>query len=82
MGLTSDEQAALEELEWELSGPHTQEEIASRLGVSQKTVCVTEQRALRKLRAMLDPDWQGPNVEHKAKCLLECPDKLYYRLRT
>ncbi len=56
--MTPDEAAALEELEWELTAPHTQEEIAERLGISQQRVDKLEKRALRKLRDLIDEDWK------------------------
>lgn len=56
--LTKNEKAALEELIWEMTKPHTQEEIAKRLGVSQKTVHKIESRALKKLRELTSEDWQ------------------------
>jgi hypothetical protein len=46
------EAAALEELEWELSAPHTQEAIAERLGMSQPGILFVERRALKKLRKL------------------------------
>jgi DNA-directed RNA polymerase sigma subunit (sigma70/sigma32) len=48
--LTPNEEAALAELEWELSAPHTLDEIAERLGKSRRTVQRIEQRALAKMR--------------------------------
>ncbi len=61
MGLTKKEQAALEELVWELSAPHTLEEIAERLGCSIENVWKIEKRALGKLRAMTSEDWRESN---------------------
>lgn len=55
--LTANEAAALEELEWELSAPHTQEEIAARLRLSRGRIAQIEAAALEKLRAFADPDW-------------------------
>lgn len=43
------ERLALEELEWELSGPHTTVEIAARLGVSAQTIRHWTERALQKM---------------------------------
>jgi RNA polymerase sigma factor (sigma-70 family) len=59
VGLTKKqrEAAALKEIEFELTKPHTQEEIAAFLGVSQKTVSVIEARALKKLKELADADW-------------------------
>jgi DNA-directed RNA polymerase sigma subunit (sigma70/sigma32) len=51
--MTPNEEAALEELIWELTAPHTQEEIAARLGMRRELVSDIEQRALRKLRKLL-----------------------------
>lgn len=51
--LTPNEAAALEELVWELSAPHTQEAIADRLGMSQQGIAVVEKRALVKLRRLM-----------------------------
>jgi DNA-directed RNA polymerase sigma subunit (sigma70/sigma32) len=48
----------LDELIWEMTKPHTQEEIAKRLGVSQKTVHKIEARALKKLRELTSEDWK------------------------
>lgn len=65
--LTPNEQAALEELVWEMSKPHTLEDIATRLGVPLVTVFDIEKRALRKMRKRLiregKSEWQGPLVE-------------------
>ncbi len=52
--MTPNEEAALAELEWELSSPHTLEEIAAHLGIRQRNVEKTEARALRKLRGLLE----------------------------
>lgn len=56
--MTPDEAAALEEIVWELTAPHTQEEIADRLGISQQRVDRLEKRALSKLRALISDDWK------------------------
>ena len=50
LSLEEREAAALAELEWELSGPHTSAEIAERLGVSAQTVRNWTERALAKMR--------------------------------
>ncbi len=57
--MTPDEEAALEELIWEMTKPHTQDEIAERLGVSQPTIHRIEQGALEKLRALVSDDWES-----------------------
>ncbi len=51
--MTLAEQMALAELEWELSAPHTLEEIAAHLGVSRRTVRRVEARALEKIKGLL-----------------------------
>jgi DNA-directed RNA polymerase sigma subunit (sigma70/sigma32) len=56
--MTANEESALEELVWELTAPHTQEEISNRLGISQQRVDKLEKRALSKLRALVDDDWK------------------------
>lgn len=48
--LTDAERAALDELVFELSGPHTPATIAARLGLSSSYVRELERRALAKLR--------------------------------
>lgn len=60
MGLTEDEAAALAELEWELSAPHSLQEIAEHIGCNHVTVWRIEKRALRKLQALTSEDWKGP----------------------
>ena len=61
--LTPNEEAALEELIWELSTPHTLQEIAARLGCRFQLVSQIEHRALRKMRESLkakgtcETDW-------------------------
>lgn len=61
--LTPDEAAALDELVWELSAPHTLEAIAERLGRDRYYVMRVEARALKKLRRLLEEqgleDWRG-----------------------
>ncbi len=62
--MTPDEEAALAELVWRMTSPHTQEDIAAHLGVSQEYVCQVEKRAMAKLQAMTHPDWKpeaGPS---------------------
>lgn len=54
------EKAAMEELMWELSAPHSLQAIADRLGMSEKLVHQIEKRALKKLRVMLGEEWSGP----------------------
>ncbi len=56
--LTPNEAAALEEIVWELTAPHTLEEIAERLGTTHWTVLRIEQRALETMRSFVDDDWQ------------------------
>jgi len=48
--LSANERAALEALEWKFSGPHSLDEIATRLGMSKPWVKQLERRALEKLR--------------------------------
>ncbi len=60
MGLTANEEAALDDIVWELTGPHSTEAIAKRLGCSRKHVWEVEVRAMKKLRALIDPDWRDP----------------------
>lgn len=65
--LTAEEQAALRELEFELTKPHTLEEIADFLGMPLVTVFDIEKRALGKMRKRLvregKESWQGPLSE-------------------
>lgn len=61
--MTRAERAALKELEdWAFGqlGPHSLEAIAERLGISAMGVLNIERRALAKMRALTDDDWQGP----------------------
>ena len=68
--MTPDEEAALEELIWELTAPHTVEEIGKRLGCRHQLVSQIQKRALKKLRALLEengitePDADEPAVLH------------------
>jgi len=57
--LTPNEAAALAELEWELSAPHTLEEIAEHLGISRFAAARIEKRALAKMRAAMPDGWEG-----------------------
>lgn len=61
--MTPDEDAALEELIWEMSGPHSNEEIADRLKCSRQTVWRIEQEALAKMLRVLKREgkesWRG-----------------------
>jgi hypothetical protein len=59
--MTANEEAALEELVWEMTAPHTQEEIAARLGIASRTVRRIEVRALAKLRDLVGEDWEDPD---------------------
>ena len=64
--MTRDERAALEEIERLLFGqaaPHTADAIASFTGLHIRTVQRIEERALDKLRVMVDPEWEGPNTD-------------------
>ncbi len=54
--MTPNEEAALNDLVWELSAPHTLEAIAERLGKSRRTVRRIEARALAKLRSLMSED--------------------------
>lgn len=56
--LTPAEAAAIADLEWELTAPHTLEEIADHLGCNEKTVRRIEDRALDKLRSLLPDGWE------------------------
>jgi DNA-directed RNA polymerase sigma subunit (sigma70/sigma32) len=51
--VTRDEEAALAELEFHFTSPHTQEEIAEFLGYTQQRVSQIEARALAKLKALI-----------------------------
>lgn len=57
--MTEAEAKALAELEWELSAPHSAEEIAAHLGCSRKHVWEVEKRALGKLKALLIAEGKG-----------------------
>ncbi len=75
--MTPAEEAALDELVWELTAPHSAEEIANRLGVDRTTVWRIEAGALEKMRKRLQDegkDWSGP--------LHEPRDSLSGRART
>lgn len=64
--MTPNEEAALEELVWELTAPHSAEEIADRLGIDRSTVWRIESSALEKMRNRLQAegkDWSGPLQE-------------------
>ncbi len=68
--MTENEEAALEEIMWELTSPHTQEEIAARLGVTSRTIRRIETRALAKLRELIEgKGWEEglkePPQQHK-----------------
>lgn len=56
-GLTANEAAALRELEFNLSAPHSAEEIAAHLGCSVRHVNRIETRALAKLRKRAAKNW-------------------------
>ena len=68
--LTPNEAAALAELEWELSAPHTLAAIAQHLGCSLRHVSRIEARALEKMRALAPESFQGglsePRATHRA----------------
>jgi DNA-directed RNA polymerase sigma subunit (sigma70/sigma32) len=51
--MTNEEMAALDELVFALSGPHSTEAIAARLGLQQDSVRAIELRALEKMRREL-----------------------------
>ncbi len=57
--MTENEKKALADLMWELSSPHSSEEIAEHLGCSRKHVWEVEKRALGKLKAMLIAEGKG-----------------------
>ncbi len=67
--MTPNEEAALEELVWELTAPHTPQEIASRLGITDRSVLRIEERALAKLRRLAVSDWEDglkdPPTQHR-----------------
>lgn len=56
--MTADEEAALGELLFEVSAPHTLEEIAEHMGLSRFAVARIEDRALDKLRAAMTEGWE------------------------
>jgi DNA-binding XRE family transcriptional regulator len=58
MRLTKNEKAALREILFEMTKPHTQEEIADHLGVSRRTVNRIEEGAMAKLRTLAVEDWK------------------------
>ncbi len=59
-GPPTPEEAALEELEWELSAPHSLEEIAARLGLSHASAVMRiEEQALAKMAAILRSEGKG-----------------------
>jgi hypothetical protein len=60
VSLSPAEEAALAELEFNLSAPHTLQAIAKQLGMPFQQVAAIEKRALKKLREIINPDWQGP----------------------
>jgi hypothetical protein len=64
---TPDEIAALDELLFELTAPHTLQEIADRLGCSDVWAGKIETRALAKLRRAMTregkEDWRGALLE-------------------
>ena len=51
--MTPDEEAALAELVFHMSGPHTVSAIAKQLGISHQLVSQIEKRALAKMRKLL-----------------------------
>lgn len=66
--MSPNEQAALAELEWELSAPHTLEEIAAHTGLTLRSVARIEARALDKMRAMTteaDASIREPSPLHR-----------------
>ncbi len=71
---TEEEELALEELVWEMTAPHTLEDIAEWLNVSRRTVKRIEDRAMAKLRGLVSTDWESglsePTVLQKK--LYEC----------
>ncbi len=67
---TEQEHAALEELVWELTAPHTEEEIAGRLGIEARSVRRIQVRALKNLRHFARRGgWESglsdPRVNHR-----------------
>ncbi len=75
MSLTSDEAAALVELEFELGAPHTLETIAEYTGMALRSVHRIEKRALKKLLGLLEDQgasWSGglrdPSVSLHRRC--------------
>ncbi len=64
--MTPAEEAALAELVWELSAPHSAEAIAEHIGCDRTTVWRIELAALNKMRERLQAegkDWSGPLKE-------------------
>jgi hypothetical protein len=64
---TPEELAALDEILFELTAPHTQQEIADRLRIANQRVSEIEARALETLRQILEDegkaDWRGALLE-------------------
>ena len=54
--LTPAEVAALADLVFEMTGPHTLREIAARLGMTHQAVSFHQKKALGKLRARMARD--------------------------
>ncbi len=61
--LTPNEEKALADLVFELSSPHTPEEIAERIGCTARHVRRIEARALLKLRAEMPAGWDASLIE-------------------
>ncbi len=57
--MTLEEEMAMADLIFELSAPHTQEEIAEHLGMPRETVRDIESRALAKLLSFVPPGWDA-----------------------
>lgn len=64
---TPEEVAALADLVFAMSAPHTQQEIADHLGIANQRVSEIEARALETLRQILEDegkgDWRGALLE-------------------
>jgi DNA-directed RNA polymerase specialized sigma subunit len=63
--LTDNEKAALKEIIWEMTGPHSQAAIAKYLGVGQQYVSEVETRVLRKMKTLLEKNLSKARIPVK-----------------